>query len=99
MHGTSFTAYQSPHTTFTKHPPRVAPLAGRMVMPEFVAHALTPFKQASMRTIINENADKMPTGFKLIGQHRVDNLKVLLLAMNSNHMRELANFVISFSTY
>jgi hypothetical protein len=49
--------------------------------------------QATLMTIINENADQMPNEFRLVGNKRVDNLKVVPSAMNWNHMREQVNYV------
>ncbi|KAG0567459.1 hypothetical protein KC19_7G136300 [Ceratodon purpureus] len=39
------------------------------------------------------NADQMPNEFRMIGKKRVAALKVLPSAMNSNHVREMANAV------
>jgi hypothetical protein len=51
--------------------------------------------QATLMTIINENADQMPNEFRLVGNKRVDNLKVVPSAMNWDHMREQVNYVSS----
>jgi hypothetical protein len=44
-------------------------------------------------TIINETADMMPNSTREIGQKRVDNLKILPLACNWDHIRLACNHV------
>lgn len=60
---------------------------------------LTIHAQASLRTIINENVNKVPYRIKLIGQSQVYNLKVLPSTMSSNHMCKLASCLPSFSNF
>ena len=44
-------------------------------------------------TIIQENVDRMPNEFRNIGQKRVNNLLVLPIALNWDHMRDINNLV------
>ncbi|KAG0594344.1 hypothetical protein M758_UG068900 [Ceratodon purpureus] len=48
----------------------------------------------TLTTIVNENADRMPNEFRMIGKKRVGALKVLPSAMNWNHMRKMANAIM-----
>jgi hypothetical protein len=46
-----------------------------------------------MMTIINETANRMPNSTREIGQKQVDNLKILPLAYNWDHIRLASNHV------
>jgi len=49
--------------------------------------------QAILMTIINKNCKKMPNEFKIFGHKWVDNLKVILSAMNWDHMLEQVDYI------
>ena len=50
--------------------------------------------EANFMTIIQENADRIPNEFRNIGRKRVNNLLVLLSALNWDHMRDISNSVL-----
>ena len=52
--------------------------------------------EANFMTIIQENADRMPNEFRNIGKKQVNNLLVLSIALNWDHMRDISNLVCHF---
>ena len=50
--------------------------------------------EANFMTIIQENADRMPNEFRNIGRKQVNNLLVLLSALNWDHMSDISNSVL-----
>ena len=55
------------------------------------AHTIQAKK--NFMTIIQDNADCMPNEFKNIGKKRMNNLLVLSVALNWDHMRNISNLV------
>ena len=95
IHGVSRAAY---------HMYKAAALAGRVNRTHGNSGITRPRPhtiqaKANFATIIQENADRMPNEFKNIGRKRVNNLLVLLCALNWDHMRDISNSVLPSSRF
>ena len=92
IHGISRSTYHKYKAT--AYAGRINGTHGNTRVPRPRAHTIQA--EANFMTIIQENADRMPNEFRNIGKKQVNNLLVLPVALNWDHMRDISNSIRRF---